>query len=285
MNFKLYFLLDRTKSIMPKDFIDMALTIPGFSFEVIDDNDVCLKYSDRNIIFEASIYLKAKSIIPNIHLLNPQFKNINMHMELPFTYPNYKLGLFIDKITLLLKQFNIAIYSECFDDVEPFKKDSIIAAYSSLKKAYREKNSEEFTQFYRVEQIRLNDFLMYENEYEHAYKHYMPSGITVPKLLYYVDEQTSKVNSVIEWDGVKNILVPPFVDFVLYKCNNDSKLVLAKEFNDCLKKYMDNIQSFLPGTKLISEKKIVKCQKAINKYKFTMLLRKFKVVGQTSLID
>ena len=35
MNFKMYFLLDRTKSIMPKDFIDMALTYPEFSFEVI----------------------------------------------------------------------------------------------------------------------------------------------------------------------------------------------------------------------------------------------------------
>ena len=208
-----------------------------------------------------------------------------MHLELPFTYPNYKLGLFIDKITLLLKQFNISIYSECFDDVMPFKKDAIVAAYSELKRAYMEKNSEEFTKFYKVDQMRLSDFLMYENEYDHAFKHYMSSGITVPKLLYYVDEQTLKVNSVIEWDGVKNILVPPFVDFIMYKFNNESKLVLAKEFNDCLKKFMDPIQSFLPGTKLISEKKMVKCQKAMNKYRFTMLLRKFKVVSQTTLID
>ena len=84
---------------------------------------------------------------------------------------------------------------------------------------------------------------------------------------------------------MKNILVPPFVDFISYKFNNESKLVLAKEFNDCLKRYMDNIQSFLPGTKLISEKKMVKCQKAMSKYRFTMLLRKFKVVSQTTLID
>ena len=285
MNFKLYFLLDRTKSIMPKDFIDMALTIPEFSFEVIDNNDVCLKYNDRNIIFNAIIYIKAKSIIPNIHLLNPQYKNINMHIELPFTYPNYKVGLFIDKITLLLKQFNIVIYSEFFDNVVPFKKDSIVAAYSELKKVYMEKNSEEFVKFYKVDKMKLIDYLTYENEYEHAVKHYNLSGITVPKLLYYVDEQTTKVNSVVEWDGLTNLLIPPFIDYVLYKTENESKLVLAKEFNECLKKYMDNIQSFLPGTKLISEKKLVKCQKAMNKYRFTMLIKKFKVVGQTTLID
>ncbi len=285
MNFKMYFLLDRTKSIMPKDFIDMALTIPEFSFEVIDNNDVCLKYNDRNIIFNAIIYIKAKSIIPNIHLLNPQYKNINMHIELPFTYPNYKVGLFIDKITLLLKQFNIVIYSEFFDNVVPFKKDSIVAAYSELKKVYMEKNSEEFVKFYKVDKMKLTDYLTYENEYEHAVKHYNISGITVPKLLYYVDEQTTKVNSVVEWDGLTNLLIPPFIDYVLYKTENESKLVLAKEFNECLKKYMDNIQSFLPGTKLISEKKLVKCQKAMNKYRFTMLIKKFKVVGQTTLID
>ena len=148
-----------------------------------------------------------------------------------------------------------------------------------------EKNSEEFVKFYKVDKMKLTDYLTYENEYEHAVKHYNLSGITVPKLLYYVDEQTTKVNSVVEWDGLTNLLIPPFIDYVLYKTENESKLVLAKEFNECLKKYMDNIQSFLPGTKLISEKKLVKCQKAMNKYRFTMLIKKFKVVGQTTLID
>ena len=285
MNFKLYFLLDRTKSIMPKDFIDMALTNPEFSFEVIDNNDVCLNYHDRNIIFEAKIYLKAKSIIPNIHLLDPKYKNVNMHIELPFTYPNYKLGLFIDKITLLVKQFNLSMYSEYFDNVVPFKKDTILSAYAELKKAYMEKNSEEFVKYYKVERMKLDDYLTYENEYEHAVKHYQISGITVPRLLYYVDELTSKVNSVVEWDGTTNLLIPPFIDYVVYKNNNEAKIIVAKEFNDCLKKYIDNMQSFLPGTKLISEKKLIKCQKAINKYKFTMILKKFKVVSQTTLID
>ena len=121
MNFKLYFLLDRTKSIMPKDFIDMALTYPEFSFEVIDDKDVVLNYNDNNIIFEAKIYMKEKSIIPNIHMLNPQYKNINMHIELPLTYPDYKFSLFVDKITLLAKKFDLYVYAECFEDVIPFK--------------------------------------------------------------------------------------------------------------------------------------------------------------------
>ena len=285
MNFKLYFLLDRTKSIMPKDFIDMALTNPEFSFEVIDSNDVCLNYNDRNIIFDAKIYLKAKSIIPNIHLLDPKYKNINMHVEFPFTYPSFKVALFIDKITLLAKQFNLAIYSEYFDNVVPFKKDTILSAYQELKKAYIEKNSEEFVKFYKVDKMKLTDYLTYENEYEHAVKHYSSSGITVPKLLYYVDELTSKVNIVVEWDGTTNLLIPPFIDYVVYKNNGDNKVIVAKEFNDCLKRYMDNIQSFLPGTKLISEKKIIKCQKAMNKYKFTMILKKFKIVSQTTLID
>ena len=87
MNFKLYLLLDRTKSIMPKDFIDMALTNPEFSFELIDDKDVVLNYNDKNMIFEAKIYIKEKSIIPNIHMLNAQYKNINMHIELPLIIP------------------------------------------------------------------------------------------------------------------------------------------------------------------------------------------------------
>ena len=285
MNFKLYFLLDRTKSIMPKDFIDMALTNPEFSFEVIDSNDVCLNYNDRNIIFDAKIYLKAKSIIPNIHLLDPKYKNINMHVEFPFTYPSFKVALFIDKITLLAKQFNLSIYNEYFDNVVPFKKDTILSAYQELKKAYVEKNSEEFVKFYKVDKMKLTDYLTYENEYEHAVKHYSSSGITVPKLLYYVDELTSKVNIVVEWDGTTNLLIPPFIDYVVYKNNGDNKVIVAKEFNDCLKRYMDNIQSFLPGTKLISEKKIIKCQKAMNKYKFTMILKKFKIVSQTTLID
>ena len=285
MNFKLYFLLDRTKSIMPKDFIDMALTNPEFSFEVIDSNDVCLNYNDRNIIFEAKIYLKAKSIIPNIHLLDPKYKNINMHVEFPFTYPSFKVALFIDKITLLAKQFNLSIYNEYFDNVVPFKKDTILSAYQELKKAYIEKNSEEFVKFYKVDKMKLTDYLTYENEYEHAVKHYSSSGITVPKLLYYVDELTSKVNIVVEWDGTTNLLIPPFIDYVVYKNNGDNKVIVAKEFNDCLKRYMDNIQSFLPGTKLISVKKIIKCQKAMNKYKFTMILKKFKIVSQTTLID
>ncbi|MBP5445626.1 MAG: hypothetical protein J6Y28_05580 [Acholeplasmatales bacterium] len=285
MIFKMYFLLDRTKSIMPKDFIDMALTIPGFSFEVIDDNDVVLNYHDNNIIFDAKIFIKAKSIIPNIHLLNAQYKNINMHIELPFTYPDYKVSLFIDKITLLIKQFNLAIYCECFDDVLPFKKDDVMYAYSTLKKAYMEKNNEEFVKFYKVDKMKLTDFLTYENEYIHAIKHYSNIGITVPKLLYYVDEISGNVSATIEWDGMTNILIPPFIDYIYYKGENENRIILAKEFVSQLKKYIDNLQSFLPGTKVVSEKKITKCQKAIKKAKFTMVLKKFLVVSQTALID
>ena len=285
MNFKMYFLLDRTKSIMPKDFIDMALTIPEFSFEVIDNNDVCLKYNDRNIIFNAIIYIKAKSIIPNIHLLNPQYKNINMHIELPLTYPNYKFSLFIDKITLMAKKFDLYIYTECFTDVSAFKKDDIIYAYNTTKHAYMEKCPEEYVKFFKVDSLKLSDFLMYENEYNHAVKHYQNSGIAVPKLLYYVDELNGNVNTAIEWNGSTNLLIPPFVDYIYYRCENDSMIILAKEFTTQLKRYIDNIQSFLPGTKVISEKKLIKCQKAIKKARFTMILKKFKVVSQTVLID
>ena len=148
-----------------------------------------------------------------------------------------------------------------------------------------EKNSEEFTKYYRVDKMKLTDYLTYESEFDHASKHYANSGISVPRLLYYVDEITSKVNTVVEWNGTTNLLVPPFIDYVLYKTDNDSKIVLAKEFNEALRKYMDNIQSFMPGTKIITEKKIVKCQKAMNKYKFTMIIKKFKIVNQTALID
>ncbi len=285
MNFKMYFLLDRTKSIMPKDFIDMALTYPEFSFEVIDEKDVLLKYNDNNIIFEAGIYIKEKSIIPNIHLLNAQYKNINMHIELPLTYPDYKFSLFVDKITLLAKKFDLYVYAECFDDVIPFKKDDIIYAYSTIKHLYMEKFPDEFVKFYKMDKIRLTDYLMYENEFNHAVKHYANSGITVPKLFYYIDELTVEVSSTIEWDGTTNILVPPFIDYVHYKSDSENMLILAKEFNLTLKKFMDNIQSFLPGTKVISEKKLVKCQKALKKARFTMIPKKFKVVSQTTLID
>lgn len=285
MNFKLYLLLDRTKSIMPKDFIDMALTNPEFSFEVIDDKDVVLNYNDKNIIFEAKIYIKEKSIIPNIHMLNAQYKNINMHIELPLTYPNYKFSLFIDKLTLLAKQFDLYIYTECFSDVSPFRKDDIIYAYNTTKHAYMEKAPEEYVKFFKVDSLKLSDFLMYENEYNHAVKHYQNSGITVPKLLYYVDELNGNVNTAIEWNGANNLLIPPFVDYIYYRCENESMIILAKEFSTQLKRYIDNIQSFLPGTKVISEKKLIKCQKAIKKARFTMILKKFKVVSQTVLID
>ena len=285
MNFKMYFLLDRTKSIMPKDFIDMALTYPEFSFEVIDEKDVLLKYNDVNIIFEAGIYIKEKSIIPNIHLLNAQYKNINMHVELPLTYPDYKFSLFVDKITLLAKKFDLYVYAECFEDVIPFKKDDIIYAYSTTKHLYMEKFPDEFVKFYKLDKIRLTDYLMYENEYNHAVKHYVNSGISVPKLFYYIDELTGEVSSTIEWNGTTNILVPPFIDYVHYKTDTENMLILAKEFNLTLKKFMDNIQSFLPGTKVISEKKLVKCQKAMKKARFTMIPKKFKVVSQITLID
>ena len=285
MNFKMYFLLDRTKSIMPKDFIDMALTYPEFSFEVIDDKDVVLNYNDNNIIFEAKIYMKEKSIIPNIHMLNPQYKNINMHIELPLTYPDYKFSLFIDKITLIAKQFDLYIYADCFDDVCQFKKDDIIYAYSTTKHAYMEKNPEEFVKFFKVDKMKLSDFLMYENEYNHAVKHYQNSGITVPKLLYYVDELTGNVNTAIEWNGTTNLLIPPFVDYIYYKTSDDSMICLAKEFTTQLKKHIDNIQSFLPGTKVISEKKLVKCQKTLKKARFTLIRKSFKVVSHTVLID
>ena len=285
MNFKMYFLLDRTKSIMPKEFIDEALKTSEFSFEVIDNNDVVLNYHDKNIIFDAQIYLKAKSIIPNIHLLNPQYKNINMHLEIGLAYPSYKVGLFIDRISNLCKQFNLSIYSECFEDVIPFKKDDVLYAYTTTKKAYMEKNPEEYSKFYKVDKLKLDDYLTYENEYEHAKKHYSSMGITVPNLLYYIDELNDNVSAAVEWNGLTNLLIPPFIEYIYYKSDSENRLILAKEFNQFLKKYMDNLQSFLPGSKVISEKKIVKCQKAIKKAKFTRILKKFKVVGQTSLID
>ena len=285
MNFKMYFLLDRTKSIMPKELIDEAVKIPEFSFEVIDNNDVVLNYHDNNIIFDAKIYLKAKSIIPNIHLLNPQYKNINIHMELDLLYPSYKVGLFIDKISNICKQFNLAIYAECFEDVIPFKKDDVLYAYNTIKKAYMENNPEEYSKFHKIEKMKLDDYLTYENEYEHAKKHYASMGITVPKLLYYVDEITNSVSAVVEWNGLTNLLIPPFIEYVYYKTDTENRVILAKEFNQYLKKYMDNLQSFLPGSKVISEKKIIKCQKAMKKARFTMILKKFIVISQTNLID
>ena len=89
-------------------------------------------------------------------------------------------------------------------------------AYSTLKKAYMEKNNEEFVKFYKVDKMKLTDFLTYENEYIHAIKHYSNIGITVPKLLYYVDEISGNVSATIEWDGMTNILIPPFIDYIYY---------------------------------------------------------------------
>ena len=72
-------------------------------------------------------------------------------------------------------------------------------------------------------------------------------GITVPKLLYYVDEITGNISTAIEWDGLTNLLIPPFIEYVHYKADSENKVILAKEFNQQLKKFMDNLQSFLPG--------------------------------------
>lgn len=285
MSYVLYFLLDREKSIVPKDFLDFALKDPFFSFSLTESNDVKLTYKDNNIIFETNIYLRTKSIIPNLHLLNPKYKNINISLELSPLLPRFKVNLFLEKFNSIAKNFDLYMYSEFLNDVEAFKKDDVLYTYDMYKKAYVVKYPEETKDLHFVDRMYLDDYLTYEKEYERVRKLYLENEIEVPKIIYYLDEGVNQIKTAIAWDGEAKVLIPPFVDYIVYGKDNDKKIYMAKEFNAYLGKFMTNITGFMPGTKVIVAKKIAKCKKVISKAKFTMILKKFKVVNQTSLID
>lgn len=285
MSYKLYFLLDRAKTIVPGDLLDYMLEDSLFSYQVTNDNDVVVTYKDNNIVFEATIYLKTKSVLPNLHLLDPKYKNINISLELEPLIPRFKLNLFLDKLENICKKFDLCIYTEFFQDVQAFKKDDILYTYDMYKDAYKVKYPEEVKDLYKVDKIKLSDYLLYVNEFSRVKKLFLETGIIVPEILFNVDEGSKQVKTTIEWDGSSNILIPPFIDYILYNNNGNKEHILASEFSAVLKKYMANVPGFIPGTKAITEKKLKKIQKVISKTRFSPVPRKAKYILQTSLID
>lgn len=284
MNFKIYFFKDRANAIDFEKVIELLLNYKECSMET-DDNQVKIKYNDEQLSNTACFFFKKKSIVPNIHKLNAKYANINFHLEIPPLLPDFKVNSFLSKVTVLARTFSLFMYSELFENVLAYKPETILIAYGVYKEAYKVKFPEEMQGLKEVEKEKLKLYLTYEAEYEKLIKYYSGENIAIPRVQYMVDEIKNTLFTAIEWKEEERTIFPPFVDYVVYINNAGQKMFCAKEVISAVDKCICDLPGFMQGTKVTNKKTIKKCKKLMKKYRFSLIVKKYKLVKQTDLID
>ena len=127
MKFFVHFFKEKTRKIDVEalfEFFENYKNIKPYE----KDNTIYFSFEDDNIKLYADFALTPKSIVSDIHRLDPKYLDINFHLEISPLLPTYKAEIIFEIIAELCEEFKIFIYNELFDNVLPFRKELLVTA-------------------------------------------------------------------------------------------------------------------------------------------------------------
>lgn len=282
--FTLHFFKEKSRSIDLDRLIEFFEEIDGFDIHM-DEKSVRFEYRHPQLGYQARFQITPKSRVPNISRLSPQYLEINFHLELPILTPVYAAKTIISMCKKLSDTFNLYVYSELFSDVLPFNFDTVVHVFLQVRRAFLEKYPEKQQHYFFMKESKLSAVLRYLEDAEKLEAFYASSHVVVPEYSFIKDEN-DKPYLAFEWKEGQATIFPPFVDYILYRHQDQSvKVISYTDFLDKAGKFLSEVPGFLQGTKVVSKKYQAKANKVARKGKFHPISKQFSTYRLHQLLD
>ncbi len=281
--FNIHFFKEKSRKIDLDQLIGFFEQIEGMTVEM-DERSVRFKYMHPTLSYDAIYLITPKSQVPDIYRLSPMYLDLNFHLEMNILTPYYVAKQLFTMVKKICDTFNFAIYNEMFEDVMPFKMETLEKVFQMLKEAYVEKNPILLSEHHQLPKEKLSAILRYLDDHVDLQNYYKELETYVPKYHFLSTDKKSLVLG-IEWKEHTLTVFPPFLDYVFYRLTNEIIVVDYQELYPLIEKYLLDVPGFIKGTKVMEKKTAKKIYHVMKKTKFTKVTLQFKKEQMKRLID
>ena len=142
-------------------------------------NQFKILYNNPILASKAEFILTNKSVVRDLHRLNPRFLDVNMRVEIPVMTTSFAANFIFEIVKKLCEEFDFYVYNEHFKDVIELRMPTVIRSFEMTKEAFKEKYNYLLDDIYFCPKDKLNDILKYVNEQYSLQRYYRDQEVYV----------------------------------------------------------------------------------------------------------
>lgn len=256
-----------------------------FNARVHPSEDLVIISCDHpRLPYSLKVIMSKGSIIPNLYSLNPNFRDIKVHISLDPSIPNYIARDFLVIGKELAEKFNFYSYNEFLEDVTEFNVDFFLGIFSSYKETFFERNPGQAEKFLKISESRMSAVLRYLDEKLNLESFFKNSDVVVPGYRF-LKTDNKKLRLAMNWVENTATLFPPYIDYIYFRSGELIYLYNANEIFEVLEPYLENVPGFIKEAKLLPNEVLKKATKALRKARLASLILNFAPVELEKIID
>lgn len=283
MKYEIFFFKENTRIFDAEALV--AFLLEDENMKMVDKGDqVSIIYKNDLIGLNYSLHFTKVSRVPDLARISPKYLDLDFYIDIDILLPMVKLNVMINLIEKICNHFDFLIYNVLFEGVTHYSRDIITKTYDIVRRGYAEKYQQEYNSLNFINKSKLDGYYRYvldakaTNEYYN--NKYLFLGAYFSK-----NYTTNEVFVVCDLQLESAIIIPPFIDFIVFERNGVKTLFKANEVINFLGKFVKDFPGFPGNAKMIEEKKIKKIKKLLNKKKLVPIDERIDKVNEGSLID
>lgn len=284
--FVLHFFKEKSREIDYEKLFSFFEDYPEITVENAEEDakEMNIYYKHPILKTDIKFVLSSSSTVKEIHLIHPQFLDVNFRLELSILTPYYISNKVFEITRKLVEEFEFYIYNSLLEDAIPFKTEKVNRLFELTKNTFKETFGYKLKDYYYFPTNKLNDCLRYIDEQYQLQQYYKEKNIYVPNY-YFLADDNKNLYVAIEWEEGNNTVFPPHLDYIYFISGVESKILPFVEVMAKIEKYSKNVPGFLQNTKVTDPKQIRRITKQINKAKFTQQDKTLTRIDLNLIID
>lgn len=283
MLFRFYYLKENTRVFDRTDLLTFFQANPNIVMDKKNEDRI-FTYHHPVLNFEAMFILSAKSAIPHLERLNPKYFDVNFRVEFDIKLPTYCVEIILDIAEEIAKMFKFCVYNESYEDVVPFRKNTLAKTFDIWKNAYKNKNEDEIARFSRIDNNSLSEIYNYVLRKSKLEVLLDKSKIQISDYFFMRTEKSRTAFVCISWDGYSPFIIPPGVDILYFNEPKNRKYIAMTELESKADKYFKNIDGY-GDLRMVDVKSVPKLRKILIKSKFAPLTVELKEIKLKDILD
>lgn len=289
-DFKIHFFKENQRTDISQELISLFSDKDIFKdgiFKVEQQKgQIVFHYIDKYLPYKAKFSVSEVGIVraENLLKINPKFLDVNFRLELPFSTPNYFARKLFKMVGMICHRLRLSIFTEFHNDVLDFEQTNIESLYLQLKANYSKSRSAEFVDYIFLDKNKLDQILLYIEQIDKLKEFYKDKDVVISSYTFGKDfEDNFCISTFIEED--KAVVIPPFVDFIIYNKNFNEKVFFANEFFHQLDSILEQVPGISKDCKILKKEKLRKSHKIIHKTNFTKVDKTFQEIDLEKITD
>lgn len=283
MLFRFYYLKENTRVFDRTELLTFFQANPNVVIEKKNEDRLFI-YNHPTLNFKASFILSAKSAIPHLERLNPKYFDVNFRVEFDIKLPTYCVEIILDMAEEIAKMFKFFVYNESYEDVVPFRKNTLTKTFDMWKSAYKNKNEEEIAKYSRIDQGSLAEIYNYVLRQSKLEVLLDKTKIQISDYFFMRTDKSRTAFVCISWDGYSPFLIPPGVDILYFNEPKNKKYIAMTELEAKADKYFKTIDGY-GNLRMVDVKSVSKLRKILVKSKFAPLTVELKEIKLKDILD